>query len=386
MKIHKPTILENSATVTINSLAQNKILSGIKVYNLSAGEPKLTMHPLLLQAAIKAMQQGKTFYPPVSGISELKCAASKWMNNAYACSYKPENGLVVNGGKLGIYLLLQLVLTKGDEVIIVSPYWVSYPAITKLFGGMPIIVETDQAEDWKLTADKLKKACSSKSKILIINNGCNPTGTLYTKQELKEILKVAKEHNLLVVSDEVYSGLTYDNHSYISCGSFAEHKDNVIVIQSCSKNFSMTGWRVGFVFGSENIIKQLTSLVSQSTSGVTTISQWVAVTAIENEKIINTWVRQAMQKRRDIMTSALDSQFGIKVNPPASSLYVFISLADLGVQHTASTPFCRQMLEDVNVALVPGSAFGKEGYARLSFGADGDELIKGIEILADYLR
>lgn len=377
---------ENSSTVVINSLVQKKIAEGIKIFNLGAGEPKMTMHPLLIQAAVDAIQEGKTLYPPVSGIAELKSLAANWMNHSYACSFNPENCLVVNGGKFGIYLLLQYVLAKDDEVIIVSPYWVSYPSITRLFGGQPIIVETIASENWKLTPEKLKAACSSKSRVLIINNGTNPTGILYTQQELKELLNIAKAHNLLVISDEVYSVLTYDNNSYISCGVFAEHKEHVVVIQSCSKNFSMTGWRVGFVFAPENIINSLTSLVSQSTSGVTTISQWVAISAFRNEEIIRAWVCQTMQKRRDLLIKLLTLYFNINVTKPQSGLYLFLCLTDLGIENISSTEFCAQILEDTHVALIPGSAFGKEGYVRLSFGTDEDDLAQGIKILADYLR
>lgn len=377
---------ENSVTVIINTMAQKKIASGIPVFNLGAGEPKLPMHDILIQGANDAMSQGKTLYPPVSGISELKTLVAEWMNVSYQCAFEADNCLVVNGGKLGIYLLLQSQLSKGDEVIIASPYWVSYPAITKLFAGIPIIVETRESDGWKLTPDQLKKVCSPKAKILIINNGSNPTGSLYTRQELEALLNIAKSHNLLVISDEVYSGLTYDNHLYVSCGSFLEYSSNVVVIQSCSKNFAMTGWRVGFVFANETIIRQLTSLVSQSTSGVATISQWVAIAAFKNEKTINSWVQQVMQTRRDIALRLLYEQFGIKVQAPASSLYIFIALSELGVHNITSTEFCAQLLEDANVALVPGSAFGHEGYIRLSFGADESDLIQGIKMLATYLR
>lgn len=382
MNIH----LEDSATVTINSLAQQKINSGMEIYNFSVGEPKLPIHPLLHTAAIEAMEENKAFYPPISGIPELRYSATKWMNDLYGCSYHPKNCLVVNGGKLGIYLLLQLLLKKDDEVIIASPYWVSYPTITQLFGGVPVIVETHEHENWKLTPDKIKNACTNKSKILIINNGANPTGTLYSKQELEEILKIAKQYNLLVLSDEVYSGLTYDNNDYISCGSFDAYQDNVIVIQSCSKNFSMTGWRVGFVFGNENIIKQLTTLLSQSTSGVTTISQWVAISALRNEKIINSSVNQEMQKRRDIMVQELNKHLQISLKAPPSSLYIFISLKDLRIKNISSSEFCKQVLQDANIALVPGSAFGKEGYIRLSFSGDTQDLIMGVKALSDYLK
>lgn len=384
--IYKKNQAEHSPTVIINSLVQQKISSGIKIFNLGIGEPILPMHKLLIQKSIDAMQQGKTRYPPVSGLPELKYLASEWMNTRYACSFKPENCLVVNGGKFGIYLSLQLILAKGDEVIIASPYWVSYPAIIKLFGGSPIVVETKPTANWKLMPDQLKAVCSSKSRVLILNNASNPTGALYTRQELAEILHVAKEHKLLVISDEVYSGLTYDNNSYISCGSFDEYKENVIVIQSCSKNFSMTGWRVGFVFGQEEFIKQLISLVSQSTSGVTTISQWVAVAAFQHEKIINTWVRQEMQKRRGLLLDLLNNQFEIKVNSPASSLYIFIPLSALGIERISSEEFCRRVLEEANIALIPGAAFGCEGYIRLSFGADASDLKLGVRKLSAYLK
>lgn len=379
-------IIEDSPTVIINSLAQKKMACGENIYNLSAGEPKLPMHEFLKQAAADAMNQGKILYSPVSGISELKYHATEWMNRIYHCSYQSENCLIVNGGKFGIYLLLQTLLNKGDEVIIISPYWVSYPAIIKLFDGTPIIIETQESEGWKITPEKLIHALSEKSRILIINNGSNPTGVIYTKQELEIILAIAKKHDLIVISDEVYSGLTYDNNSYISCGSFPDYQDNVIVIQSCSKNFAMTGWRVGFVFAHNNIINKLTSLVSQSTSGVTTISQWVAVAALKNEKRVNTWVRNEMQKRRDIMINAFCTQFDITLDLPSSALYAFIPLEKLGVINITSTQFCAQVIEEVNVACVPGIAFGKEDYVRFSFGAEENDITNGVKKLAEYLQ
>lgn len=193
------------------------------------------------------MEQGHTLYPPIMGIPELRHMGCEWMYRSYDCSFQNEQCLVVNGGKLGIYLLMQLLLQPNDEVIIPSPYWVSYPAMVSLFGGTPVPVETAEAEEWKLTPQALKKACSAKSKILILNNASNPTGALYTQSELIHLLQVAEEHNLLVISDEVYSELTYDGHHYVSCGSLPQFRERVIIIQSCSKNFSMTGWRVGFI-------------------------------------------------------------------------------------------------------------------------------------------
>ena len=378
--------LTDSATVAINSIAQQKIDAGIKVFNLSAGEPNLPPHPLIVHAVLEALDQGKTFYPPVSGLSELKKLAIEWMNNAYACHFQEEHCLVVNGGKLGIYLLLQHVLQKNDEVLIASPYWVSYPAITTLFGGSPIVIDTHEEDGWKITPTNLKKACSTKSKILILNNACNPTGALYTKTELKTLLQVASELDLLVISDEVYSGLTYDSRVFVSCGEFNEYQDRVVVIQSCSKNFSMTGWRVGFVFAPTSLIKQLTSLLSQSTSGVTTISQWAAVAVLKQVDTVHSWVRENMQKRRNVLIKAMQDYFGISLRPPPASLYAFIALHHLGIKNITSTEFCKQALDVANVALVPGIAFGKEGFIRCSFGASEQDLELGVKALADFCK
>ena len=378
--------LTDSVTVAINSIAQQKIDAGIKLSNLSAGEPRLSPHPLITQAVVEALEQGKTFYPPVSGISELKKLASDWMNNTYGCHFQEEHCLVVNGGKLGIYLLLQQVLQKEDEVIIASPYWVSYPSITRLFGGCPVIIETNEEEGWKMTPTSLKKACGIKSRVLILNNACNPTGMLYTKSELKALLKVAMEHDLLVVSDEVYSGLVYDDKPFVSCGEFNQYRDRVVVIQSCSKNFAMTGWRIGFVFAPPILIKQLTSLVSQSTSGVTTISQWAAVAALKQRDIVIPWVRENMRRRRNILIKAIQDYFGISLILPPASLYLFIGLHHFGVKNLTSTEFCKRALEVANVALVPGAAFGKEGFIRISFGANEQDLESGVKALADFCK
>lgn len=379
-------ITQDSATVIINTLAQQKIAAGIRVFNLSVGEPKLPPHPLLIKAVDAALQQGKTLYPAVSGIPELKKLATKWMNDIYHCQFSADECLVMPGGKFGIYLLLQLLLQPDDEVIIPAPYWVSYPAITALFNGIPIIIETHEKNGWKINPYDLEKCCNSKTKILMLNNAANPTGALYSKDELATLLHIAKEKKLLVISDEVYSGLTYDNHTYISCGSFSEHKDHVIVIQSCSKNFAMTGWRIGFVFAPMNIIKPLTSLVSQSTSGVATLSQWASVAAFQNGKIITDWVHQAMLERRNILLAAFQTHFNLTITPPISALYLFISLEQLGIKHNNCVQFCKDALEQANVALVPGIAFGKEGFIRISFGGDPDDLTDGVRALARFCQ
>lgn len=377
--------VSSSITVEINSLVQKKIELGFKIFNFSAGEPKLPTCESIVKAVCHALKKEKVLYPPVSGLPQLKKLAIEWMNKNYRCHYQEENALVVSGGKLGIYLLLQYLLQEGDEVIIPAPYWVSYPAMVKLFKGVPVPIETNESQAWKITAEMLKEACTGKSKILILNNGSNPTGVLYTREELSSILKVAKEKNLFVISDEVYSELVYDKHSYISCGEFDEYLENMAVIQSCSKNFAMTGWRIGFIFGNKNVIKQITSLVSQSTSGVSLVSQWAAIAALKKSKKINAIVRKQMKKNRDSLIEAFKKYLKLKVNPPPSSLYLFISLDDLGIKNKSSGEFCKKALEQANVALVPGVAFGKEGYVRFSFGAERQELKAGVKALSKSL-
>lgn len=384
MTANNPLPIINSATVIINSLAQQKMAAGVKVYNLSAGEPNLPPHKLVVAAALAALEQGKTLYPPVAGLPELKQLAAQWMNDSYQCQYKPQNCLVVNGGKFGLYLLLQLLLQPQDEVMIAAPYWVSYPAITQLFVGNPVIINTTVGNGWKLTIAGVKKAFTDKTRILLLNSGANPTGAVYSRSELAALLKFAEQHDLLVISDEVYSGLTYEDDLYVSCGSFPEYQDRVVIIQSCSKNFSMTGWRMGFVFAPENLITQLTSLMSQSTSGVTTVGQWAAAAVLAKAEQVNAWVRRAMRKRRDVLVRALNQHFNLALNPPVAALYVFISLKDLGVKGRSSTEFCRLALEQANVALVPGEAFGQEGFVRISFGVQERDLKEGVKALAQF--
>lgn len=385
MSLFQQGQVEASATVLINSLAQEKIAAGFPIHNLSVGEPLLPMHPQLIQAATHAMQNGKIYYPPVAGVTQLRQLACEWMNRRYQCDYAIKNSLVVNGGKLGIYLTLQYLLKADDEVIIAAPYWVSYPALVKLFKGKPIILETDKQQQWKLSPQQLKSACTNKTRMLILNNAANPTGVIYSKAELEALLAIAKEQQLIVLSDEVYSELTYDHHTFVSCGAFSEYRDRVIVIQSCSKNFAMTGWRVGFVFADEVLIQALTALVGQSTSGVTTVSQHVGIAAFEMADELSAWVRQEMLQRRDAMLDSFKQHFNVQPSPPPSALYFFMAIRDLGVSELSSLAFCRSLIEHAGVACVPGLAFGCEEYVRMSFGLGVEEIRKAVKQLGKFL-
>jgi len=374
-----------SETLAISALAQEKRAKGETVYSLSAGEPMLDTAPVVTKAVMKALAENKTHYPPVPGIPELRIAAAAWMNELYGTDYGQANTLVVNGGKFGLFVLFQALLKPSDEVLIPSPYWVSYPHMVRLFGAVPKIIESTEKTGWKITPKDIEAHLTPKTKILSLNNGCNPTGALYSAKEIEAIMETAARHDLLVLSDEVYSGLVYDNKKYISCGQFKKYIDNLVIIQSCSKNFAMTGLRIGFVFASPEIIKALSALVSQSTSGVTTLSQYAALAAIKNAKPIMKKINTAMQRRRDVFMKEFNKSFKQKFSSPAVGLYAFVPLKALGWKENDSAEFCRIAMAEANVAIVPGGAFGAEGYVRFSFGDEPKILVAGIRALASWI-
>ena len=389
--------VQSSITVAINSLAQSKKAQGIRVYNLSAGEPKLMTPEVVRAAAIKFIEIGDVPYPITAGHPELRKLACEWINRLYGANYSVNESLITTGGKYGIYLLLQYLLgansplkTNPQEelaVMVPAPYWVSYPAITKIMTGKAIVVNTTEDGEWKITPQMIRAAYQSNCKLLFLNNGVNPTGIIYTREEIAAILAVAEELGIWIISDEVYSGLVYNGDEYVSCASFPEYKDNVIVIQSASKSFAMTGWRVGFLFAKSELIEALTSLTSQSTTGVSLVCQHGAIAAFKHADEIMGWVNASMKHRRDVFIAAVKEYFGIELPQPKATLYSFVSLAKLGVLAGISDEeLCFRALEEANVATVPGSGFGQPGYLRFSFAADEEDLTGGVAALANFIK
>lgn len=373
--------LSASSTVTIQGLAMRKRAQGEHVYNFAAGDPVLSNHQSIIHRAMKHMEKGVCPYPPIDGIPELRRLAVDWMNTVYHTQYSPANTLVTCGGKFALFAIMHSLLQANDEVLILAPYWVSYPDIVKMGGGIPKIVPTSSKNDWKVTGKDLLQHATKNAKILIFNNACNPTGVLYSEEEIKEILVVAKNLGLIVVSDEVYSGLVYESN-FVSCGAFPEHKQRVIVVQSCSKNFGMTGWRVGFVFAMESVIKRLSTLQSQSTTGTPLASQWAAVGAMENNIEVNNYVKEAMRQRRDLFVDTFNSLFPTHIERPKSALYAFVPLSSMGIHHISNSALsCEKLIATDNIALVPGSAFGAEGYIRFAFTESEENIYRGLHHL-----
>ncbi len=388
--------LQASVTVVINSIAQSKKAAGIRVYNLSAGEPKLVTPKIVRDAAIKFIEIGDIPYPITAGQPELRKAAADRMNELYSTTYTAEECIITTGGKFGLYLMLQYLLGSSSPlkkdpsekigVIIPAPYWVSYPAITKIMDGKPVVINTTEEGGWKLTPEMLKAAYTPECKVLLINNGVNPTGIIYSRPEMKALMDTANELGLLVISDEVYSGLVYTDDEYVSCGSFLEYKDNIVILQSASKTFAMTGWRVGFMLARKDLIDALSALTTQSTTGVSLVCQHGAIGAFKHADEITNWVNATMKKRRDVFVEAFKEHFGIELPLPKATLYVWTSLASLGVKNMTDDEFCIRALEEANVATVPGSGFGQPGYVRFSFAADEEDLIGGIASLAKFAK
>lgn len=373
--------LSPSATVTINSLAQKKRKNGEKVYNFAAGDPVLVNHPAIIQAAMKQTEQGHCPYPPLEGVPELRKLAAEWMNRSCSTNYAAENVLVTCGGKFALYAAVHSLLQPNEEVLIPAPYWVSYPDIVRLAGGIPRIIETKVEHGWKISSEDLLSHATKQTKMLILNNACNPTGVVYTSEEIREILKIAKQLGLTVISDEVYSGMVYDG-SFTSCGSFPEYQDNVIVVQSCSKNFGMAGWRVGFAMGPEKVIKRLSLLQSHSTTGTSLISQWAAVGALENADAVNAYVKKAMKDRRDLFVNTFNALFPKKIPNISSAIYAWVPLTSLSLIYSKnSKDVCEQLITSANIALVPGVAFGAEGHVRFAFSETIEDIRQGLQSL-----
>lgn len=361
--------MKPSATGAINAKAHEMRAKGIHVYNFAAGDPILPNHPIILDAARAVLAEGMSPYAPIAGLTNLRKAAADWMNRRYGSKYQVEESVVTCGGKFGIYATLQALLQEGDEVLISAPYWVSYPEMVRLASGTPVFIPTH----WKLTPEKLKSHLTKKSRVLILNNACNPTGALYSRQEIQDLLKIAIDANLIVISDEVYSELVFDGAEFVSAASFPEYRDKIVIIESCSKNFAMAGWRVGFAFGPKEIIGKIIALQSQSTTGTSLISQKVALAILRQADVVAAYVREAMDRRRKLFFRTYNRLFATAIEPPASSLYFFGKMENV-----------EEILEKAHVALVPGIAFGVDGYARFAFTETEEEIVKGLEVLSQF--
>ncbi|PNR91290.1 aspartate aminotransferase [Petrotoga sp. HWH.PT.55.6.1] len=369
--------IQPSTTIELNSKALELQNKGYRIVRLTAGEPDFDTPQPIINAAYQAMKEGKTKYTDNKGIKELRHKIAQYTNKKYSTNYNENNVIVTNGGKQSLFNSLFLITNPGDEIIVIDPSWVSYDAQIKMVGGIPVHVKTTKENNYIPEEKNLEKAITKKTKAIIINSPNNPTGVVYDKEFLIFISKLSIEHDIIILSDEVYDTLIYDGN-YTSMATFEESRDRTIFINSFSKTWSMTGWRVGYTIASEKLITQMAKIQSHSTSNVNTPSQYAALKALETD---NSYMVEEFKKRRDYLYDEF-KKLGFTFNKPKGAFYYFIDISKYGLN---DKEFCEKLL-DYGLAVVPGSAFFSEGHIRLSFAASMDDLQKAVEILKKFLR
>jgi aspartate aminotransferase len=372
------TSIKPSATLTINTKAQELRAAGREIVSLAVGEPDFRTPEHICEAARAALDAGFTRYTPVPGIPELRTAVSGYFRTFYGVESAMENVVVTNGGKQSLYNLLQVLLDPGDEVIIPAPYWVSYPAMAQLAGGVPVFVATEPANDFLVSVEQLEAARTPRTRCLIMNTPSNPTGCHYTQEQLDAIAAWAVEKGVFVISDEIYDQLIYAPAESASLAPWWQrHPENFAVVNGLAKSFAMTGWRVGFTLAHTDLAKAMTKIQGQSTSNICSIAQKAAVAALTGSWECLTPMREAFVRRRDLALAKVLSWGDVVCPKPAGAFYLFPEVdAFFTPEVPDSTALCALLLEKAGVAVVPGVAFGDDRCFRISYAVD-DAVLTG---------
>jgi aspartate aminotransferase len=382
-----------SATIAVTSRAKQLKAQGVDVVGFGAGEPDFDTPDYIKQAAIDALKSGKTKYTPAAGIIELRTAIAAKLKKENGLNYTPEQIVVNLGGKHSVYESMQAVLDPGDEIILPTPYWVTYPEAIKLAGGIPKIIQTDRKNSYKITTKQLKEAITQKTVMLVLNSPNNPGGFTYTPQELKDIAKVLEGTQVMVLSDEIYEKLIYGDTKFVSFASLSEDAYNrTLTLNGFSKTFSMTGWRLGYMAGPLEVIKAMARLQDHMTSNSVTFTQYAAIAALgEPAKQAIEKMRGEFEKRGKYMAERLNSIPGVQCPEPTGAFYCFPDVSEHygrninGAEINGSMDFAKALLEQANVAVVPGLPFGCDGNIRLSFACSLEDISKGLDRLQKWL-
>ncbi|KZE97456.1 pyridoxal phosphate-dependent aminotransferase [Geobacillus stearothermophilus] len=381
--------LTPSATLAITAKAKELKAAGYDVIGLGAGEPDFNTPQHILDAAVRAMNEGHTKYTPSGGLPALKAEIIKKFARDQGLEYEPAEVIVCVGAKHALYTLFQVLLDEGDEVIIPTPYWVSYPEQVKLAGGVPVYVEGLEQHDFKITPEQLKQAITPRTKAVIINSPSNPTGMIYTAEELKALGDVCLEYGLLIVSDEIYEKLIYGGAKHVSIAELApELKAQTVIINGVSKSHSMTGWRIGYAAGPKEIIKAMTDLASHSTSNPTSIAQYAAIAAYSGPQDPVEEMRRAFEERLHIIYDKLVQIPGFTCVKPQGAFYLFPNARKAAEMAGCRTvdEFVAVLLEEAKVALVPGSGFGAPDNVRLSYATSLEALETAVERIRRFME
>ncbi|AZV56329.1 pyridoxal phosphate-dependent aminotransferase [Clostridium sp. AWRP] len=384
--------IQPSITLAITAEAKRMKSEGIDVIGFGAGEPDFNTPENIQEAAIESMKNGCTKYTPASGISELKEAIVKKFKKDNGLSYNTNQIIISTGAKQCLSNTFLAALNPGDEVIIPTPYWVSYPELVKLADGVPVFADTKEKDGFKYTLETLEKAYTKNTKMILLNSPNNPTGTIYSKEELEVIANFAKEKDLLILSDEIYEKLIYGTNGHISIASLSEDAyDRTIVINGVSKTYAMTGWRIGYAAANKDIIKVMSNIQSHTTGNPNSIAQYAAVAALNGKDTQIKSMVSEFKNRRDCMVSKIDKMKNVSCLNPEGAFYVMLNISKLfgktidGVVINNSLEFSQKLLEKEKVAVIPGLGFGLDGYIRLSYATSMENIQNGMDRIAKFI-
>ena len=384
--------IKASITMSITAMANQLKKEGKPVIGMSAGEPDFDTPESIKQAGIQSILDGKTKYTPASGIMDLKDAIVTKLKQENQLDYTSDNIIISCGGKHSLFNAKMALLNPGDEVIIPTPYWVSYPSQVEVLGGSCVYIETKEENQLKVTPQELEAVITPKTKLFILNSPSNPSGMVYSRAELAALAAVIVKHDIYVISDELYEKLIYDG-DHVSIASLGDEiKDRTIIVNGVSKAYSMTGWRIGYTVADARIIKAMSNIQSHSTSNPAQASQWASLEAVRGSQEVVAKMKQSFQERRQVLIEGLNDLPGVSCIEPKGAFYAFPNISSSfgkrcksGVIQDAVT-FCEYLLQEQLVASVPGSAFGAEGYIRLSYATSMDQIQEALKRLSVFMN
>jgi len=387
-----------SPTMAVTAKAAQLKAQGFDVISFGSGEPDFDTPQHIKDAAIQAIEEGKTKYTPVGGLPELKKAiATKFMrdnNLNYELSQITSNC----GAKHSVYNVMQCLINDGDEVIVLSPYWVSYPAMVELAGGIPVIINADMDAGFKVTAKQIKENITRRTKAIIFNSPNNPTGAGYTRKDFEEIAEILEGTDITIISDDIYESIVYDDFEFCNFANLSETlKRQTLVINGVAKSYAMTGWRIGYIAGEASLIKKIETLQSQSTSNPTSISQWATIEALTGDQTVVSKMVEAFDRRRKIIIEGLNSIPGLKCYNPVGTFYAFPDITEIYKfsgwkkicekydDEYSSSILATYLLEEARSAVVPGIGFGNDKYFRMSFATSDENITEGLKRIKEAI-
>ena len=373
-----------SLTLEVDAKAKKMKAEGYDIVGFGAGEPDFDTPEFIKEAAMEALHKGMTKYTPASGMLELKKAVCEYLISKQSLEYKPENIVISNGAKHSLFNIFAAILDPGDEVIIPAPYWVSYPEMIKMVGGVPVFVETLEKQGFQLDVDAIAKAVTGKTKAIVLNSPNNPTGAVYNRESIEGIARLAVEKDFMIISDEIYSELIYEGQ-HVSPASFGEaEKEHTVVVNGMSKSYAMTGWRIGYTASGVPLAKIMGNYQSHTTSNPNSIAQYASVAALRGSRAEMETMKAEFDHRRKVLYKGIMEIPGLSCHLPEGAFYIFMKISDLygkqcdGKVIRNSMEFVQLLLEKQLVAIVPGIAFGADDYARLSYATSMKNIEKGL--------